>query len=362
MKSFYAQHRGLHRWLIADGAVLLLFFLLRGDRALMNALVFSVTLPLEQFLGRACAQAAFSVAEAFYALLVLSVLACLALSVRFVRHAEHKRGALYRCILFFADYALSFYAAFCLLWGANYCVDDFCDKSGIFPEPVSCEDLFTVTERFTRELSAAADTVARDESGVFAAEREALFADAVSSYAALFDEFPFLAMTDLTPKSFHFSKILSALGFTGFYFPFTGEANVNTDFPPALLPATMLHEMTHQRGIASEQQCNFLAILAATRSQSPAYRYSGYLMGYIYLSNALYRADYDAWLALRETLPNGAKNDLDAHNAYWKQHKGWTAKAAQGLNNRMIVSYGDELGVQSYGAVVDLLVKYFAQR
>ncbi|MGM9574211.1 MAG: hypothetical protein ACI3VJ_07305 [Hominicoprocola sp.] len=63
MKVFLAKNKGLHRWLLADGVVLLLFFALRQSRALMNALVFRVTLPLEQFIGRMCSCVPFSVAE-----------------------------------------------------------------------------------------------------------------------------------------------------------------------------------------------------------------------------------------------------------------------------------------------------------
>ena len=55
MKAFYRENKGLHRWLFACGAVLVLFSLLREGRAAMNALVYGITLPLEQLFGRACA-------------------------------------------------------------------------------------------------------------------------------------------------------------------------------------------------------------------------------------------------------------------------------------------------------------------
>ncbi len=66
---------------------------------------------------------------------------------------------------------------------------------------------------------------------------------------------------------------------------------MNTDSPSAFLPATVCHEMAHQRGITAEEECNFIGILAAIRSDSAAYRYSGWLTGFGYLSNALYSAD-----------------------------------------------------------------------
>ena len=53
MKTLYRDNKGLHRWLFACGAVLVLFYLIRGNRAAVNFWVYSVTLPFEQFLGRA---------------------------------------------------------------------------------------------------------------------------------------------------------------------------------------------------------------------------------------------------------------------------------------------------------------------
>ena len=359
MKAFLSKNKGLHRWLLADGVVLLLFFALRGNRALMNALVFRVTLPFEQLLGRLCAHVPFSVAGLFYILLVLDTLVCLVLAVRYCIRSGRKGYAVYRSVLFFVDFALSVYAAFCLLWGANYCVDDFCDRSGIAPEPVAVEDLARVTEYFAGQLTAYADAVPRDESGVFCADRAEIIAAAPAVYTGLYEEFPFLAAQDLTPKPFFLSKIMSYMDFTGFYFPFTGEANLNADFPPVLLPATALHEMTHQRGYSSEQQCNFVAILAALRADSDIYRYSGAMLGYIHLGNALYRADRDRWLEVYQSLSDAVIADFACNNAYWAQFEGPTAEVTQKLNDSMIRSYGDPLGTQSYGAVVDLLVKYY---
>lgn len=359
MKTFYRKHKGLHRWLLADGVVLLLFFALRRSRAAMNALVFGVTLPLEQFLGQLCAHVPFSVAGVCYILLALNVLACLVLAVRYVARSAHKGDALYRTALLFADCALTLYAVFCLLWGANYAADSFCDRAQLYPEPVAYDDLLRVTQHFADELAACADDVARDENGLFIADRAAILADAPAVYTSLYGEFPFLDTQNLAPKPFFFSKTMSYMDFTGFYFPFIGESNVNIDSPVSALPVTALHEMTHQRGYSSEQQCNFLAVLAATEADDPVYRYSGCYMGYIYLSNALYRVDYDAWLAIRDALPENVRRDLAYNNAYWARFDGPTATVTQKLNDAMIRSYGDSLGVQSYGAVVDLLVKYY---
>ena len=359
MKTFYLCHKGLHRWLLVNAAVLLLFFLLCGHRAVMNALAARVTLPFERAMAALCALVPFSVAELCYVLLVIGAAVFLVRSFLRIRRAEHKGQAAYRRALTLVNVALSIYAAFCLLWGTNYYIDDFCDRSGIKPAPVAYEDLVRVTRYFADGVSACAEDVPRNADGTFAVPREDILACATEIYGPLYDEFPFLCIPEHAPKPMFFSRFMSAMNFTGFYFPYTGEANLNMDFPAATLPATVAHELAHRRGIASEQQCNFISILACTRSDNAAYRYAGWLSGYIHLSNALYRVNPELWREIRAGLPESVQADLHAANEYWAQFEGAPAKVSNKVYDGMLKSYGDTLGMQSYGAVVDLLVVYY---
>ena len=224
---------------------------------------------------------------------------------------------------------------------------------------VSAEALERVTVYFAEVLADAADEVPRDETGVCQLDRKAVLAGAASAYDGIYEEFPFLRMETGGVKPFGCSSALSVLRFTGFYFPFTGEANVNMDSPSAYLPATVCHEMAHQRGIISEQECNFVGILAATRSDDPAYRYAGWLEGYVYLSNALYRSDPERCLAIRETLPEEVRADLRADSAYWARFRGPVSQVSETVYDVFLKTNGDENGVRSYGMVTDLLVTYF---
>ena len=360
MRSFLRYFRRLHLWLLVNLALIAAFFLCSARADWMTLLAEHVSMPAERALGRLWSVAPFSVAELLYILVcALATVYVLASLVR-VAKAEYKREEAYRRLLVFLNAMLSLYVAFCLLWGVNYYAADFCDKSGIHPAPVAREDLLAVTRLFAEQTALCYDRVARDGSGEYAVSRQETLDLAPTLYEGLYGEFPFLYIAvDPKPKPVYFSRVMSALDTTGFYSPFTGESSLNMDFPAATFPFTVAHELAHRRGGASEQQCNFLAVLASLASDDPAYRYSGALTAYIHLSNALYTVAPEEWLEIRLSLPAEVEADLRAANAYWDQYKGAVREASNKAYDAMLKSYGDELGMRSYGAVVDLLVAYY---
>lgn len=361
MRGFLRTFRKLHIWLLFNAAALALFFAFRGERRVMTAVSERFSMPLERVLGRLWAYAPFSGAELCYALAIVFFAVFVIRSIVRIVHAEYKREELYRRFMRLANVLLSLYAAFCLLWGVNFYADDFCDRSGVYPEPVARETLVSVTRFFAEQAARSADAVERDADGTYAVPRQATLDLAPSLYEGMYDEFPFLRIAvDPAPKKIFFSRVMSAMDVTGLYFPFTGESSLNMDFPAATFPFTVAHELAHRRGIASEQQCNFLGVLAAVRSDDPAYQYSGWLTGFIHLSNALYTASPEDWYEIRINLPAEVEADLRAANDYWARYENKPVSNASGkAYDAMLKSYGDELGMQSYGAVVDLLVAYF---
>ena len=360
MKAFFLRHKKLHLWLLADGVLLAAFLSLRGNRPAMTVLAAAMG-AVRRGVGRICCLTTVSVMEVLCALLVVLAAAYAAWNVLAVARARGRRGGrAYSALLGAVCAGLTIYIGFCYFWGVNYYVDSFQDQSGIYAQKVAAEDLEAVTRYFADRLNETAGQVERDGSGLFAVSQQEIFDRSVHAYDETAKQFPFLAFVDQPPKAVHFSRLMSRMDFTGVYCPFTGESNVNVDSPTCLLPSTIAHELAHQRGIASEQECNFLAILSSTTCGDAAYAYSGWLLGYIYLGNALYGENPELWEPVYQSLAEPVRLDLADNNAYWRQFQDSAVKQASNkVYDSFLKGYGEEQGLKSYGTVVDLLVVYY---
>lgn len=92
----------------------------------------------------------------------------------------------------------------------------------------------------------------------------------------------------------------------------------------------------------------------------PVFQYSGWLMGLIQLCNALYAVSPDLWnqIAAASFTPE-LSTDWEDNNAYWRALESPVEEAAAQTFDTFLKSNGQDLGIQSYGACVDLLVTWF---
>jgi hypothetical protein len=163
-------------------------------------------------------------------------------------------------------------------------------------------------------------------------------------------------------KPVYFSTVMSDLGISGIYSFFTGEANVNVEYPDYCLPFTSAHELAHQRGICRENEANFVAFLVCISSDDDYIRYSGYLGMYEYLASALYRTDTDLYNEALKSVPKAAIYDMIASSKVYEQHKDSPlGRINERLNDAYLKANGTE-GVVSYGYVVRLAVGYYKEQ
>lgn len=321
----------------------------------------TIYLFLVNTLGRIMGTAPFSVAEICLYLL----LAALAVSIVFCA-GKIMKGAKAGTVLFswfsgviLAAGSLAFlYTAGC---GINYHRRSFSSEEGIVTSSYSAEELNQVCIWLTAEVNAASEAVPRDDAGVMildGPEGEG----AVAAMENLSETFPSLKGYYPQPKKLILSEILSYQGLTGIYSPFTVEANYNGDMTPYNIPFTACHELSHLRGFMEEREANFIAFLACIGSDRADFRYSGYLSGWTYCMNALYRADQEAWRTTRALLDERIEADVTVNSEFWDSYEGIISETADRVNDTYLRANGQADGVQSYDRMVDLIVAYFRDR
>ena len=315
--------------------------------------------PVHRFLSVACSHVKFSVAEVVVGVFAVWVIFYLMSQIYFLIRKDHRMRRLALLAVTVLCVCLTIYAMFCVLWGIYYYGDDFATQSGLDAGPIAVDELRAVTVYFASMANEYSKLVPRDENGVCCFDREAVLERSDEVYAIAEKMYPCLEAPDIRAKGVHFSKIVSYIDFTGFFFPFTAEANVNTDFPTSLFPSTVAHELAHQRGVAKEQEANFCAVLSSLEYGDPEYVYSASLLAYTHLGNALYKVDRKAYSAIYSSLSEEVLTDFKANREYWKLFDTKVRKVYNTVYQNFLYSFDQSDGLRSYGKCVDLLVHYY---
>lgn len=242
--------------------------------------------------------------------------------------------------------------------GINYRRISFSQISGIETGPYTFDELKEVCVWLTDEVNRRAFDVERNADGIMVLEAPEGKA-AVAAMNRLGEIYPALAGYYPQPKGLIVSEILSYQKLSGIYSPFTVEANYNQDMTDYNIPFTACHELSHLRGFMQEEEANFIAFLACNVSERTDFQYSGYLLGWIYATNALYAADKDAWNEVCDSLEPQVYVDLTANNTFWKSYEGTVSKVSSKVNDTYLKANGQKDGVFSYNRLVDLLIVYY---
>lgn len=240
--------------------------------------------------------------------------------------------------------------------GINYYAKSFSAISDIPVQKSSADELYELCLYLMEEIEANQTTASyRDDPAAWKRE-------GVASMKALGETYPALKGYYPMPKEVMVSRILSVQQLSGIYAPFTIEANYNGEIPDYNIPFTICHELSHLRGFMREDEANFIGYLACTGSENQAFRYSGYLLGWIHASNALARVDLERYMDLYAAVGEQMRSDLAENSAFWRQYDGVVAEISNQMNDTYLKMNSQHDGVQSYGRMVDLMLSYYRQR
>ncbi len=303
----------------------------------------------------------FSVSEwGLYLLLLAALWYKIAWIFRCVRREETWR----RCLKDLAGTSLLAAALLVCVYtvncGVNYYRQPFSSYLDLEIRESSVEELEQLCAFLAEQVQETSQEL-KDRQGTIqpdGAARAGFPQQARADMAALGQRYPQLSGYYPLPKPVALSQILSVQSLSGVYSPFTIEANYNDDMTAYNIPHTACHELSHLKGFMREEEANFIGYLACIGSESAYSRYSGYLSGFIYADNALYRQDPERAAQLQAGLPQEVRQDMQANNAFWKRYEGRVSEAATRVNDTYLKVNSQAEGVKSYGRVVDLMLAY----
>ena len=253
------------------------------------------------------------------------------------------------------------YDIFLLLWGLNYRYNRLYAAFGISQAPYSVAELGrlcdTLVDRVNRQhmLLAGNDTAAVAQSPAYGTIKK----QAIADYKRMAQSNAHFRYAPASVKPSMFGYLMNYAGVTGYYNPFTGEAQINTTPPAVALPFTTCHEMAHQLGYAAEDDANFISYMVTASSDDLYFRYSANFSLLLYALNQLsFKQPRQADSLWNKQLSVGVRQDYTAYFAFYEKFRTRFKPLLDQAYDQYLKANEQAEGIRSYRGVVALLLSY----
>ena len=216
----------------------------------------------------------FSLGDVLYVILGVGiVIELIRLAIALFQHIS--RSILFGFLLRWCRSLMWIYIVFNCFWGLNYYRSGITAQLQLEPYRYCKEEVVLLTDSLIQKVNEYRRQI--PDTGLPQKPLYQIKQEAKNSYSHAAQQFSFLAYHPVALKNSLYSKLGMYLGITGYYNPFSGEAQYRNDIPAVLLPYVMCHEIGHQIGYASESEANFAGYLSCSSSTDPYFLYSVYL-------------------------------------------------------------------------------------
>lgn len=295
-----------------------------------------------------------SLGDIFYAAIGIRILVGIYTFSKAAIKKQLTKQIILKGVASFVKLLLWIFIIFNFIWGLNY------NRQGIAHQLKINNDVYTKDEvkALTCELIDKVNTTRKliDTKELPNPSFETIFKQSAQLYQLKSAEQPFLKYAAPSIKTSLYSSFSHYVGFTGYYNPFSGEAQVTTDMPKILAPYVACHEIAHQLGYASEDEANFVGYLTCSSSNDAYFRYSVYLDLYKYAAMELWMMDNTethGW-----ELDSLVRKDLKDIRTFFAKKRNHVAPVMSQLYSGYLKANQQSRGVESYNDVVGLLIAY----
>ncbi len=300
----------------------------------------------------------FSAGEIFVILVILGAIAGL---VCLILYVKHRKGSRFRAFLNGFSWGVAGASAIFFLVTVNcllgYSRTPFSVYSGLTLGEYTSDELKGLTLYLVEKANAAVKEAELDKDG--RPVKPENFGDlACECMEKAAEKYPVLENYYPRPKAVLASEVMSSFNLAGIFFPVTVEANYNQSMPVSSQGFTACHELSHLSGFMREDEANYIAFIACRESDSPYFRYSGYLDALTYALNAYRTAASDEeYYSVTAMIDPVILSEYNYRNEYWAPfRKKVTYKVSSTVNDAYLKANNQTDGAKSYGRVVDLML------
>ena len=299
----------------------------------------------------------FSMGDIFYPLMGFLALRWIYFNIHRVR-TEPRRFAI--------DIAATVsvvYFMFNMLWGFNYYRVPLHTTLEL-DRDYTTEELIETTQRLIAKSNEMHRSLGYDDTVKIELpySQKEIFAKTLNGYENLAKEFPNLAYTPKSIKKSGWSLGLTYMGYSGYYNPFSGEAQVNNLIKTYKFPVVACHEQAHQIGYAAENEANFIATLATLHNDDPYIQYTGYIFALRYCINEIARRDIDQYNSIIETVNPGILTSYKEMRDFWASYQNPLEDLSKGFWDQFLKANNQSKGIMSYSYMVALVVNYWEDK
>ncbi|MGM9645967.1 MAG: DUF3810 domain-containing protein [Eubacteriales bacterium] len=339
-----------------------LYLCYRNSAAFADFFNYHMSAPFRALISSLTTIFPFSVAETAIILspLILALLIYLA-----VKSAKKGTKASLRYIFTLLSAICCIFISFVWTYSSGFYTTSIDKKLGMEDRKISKEELYDTAVILTERLNELSDKIVYSTSGssIMPYSYDELSDKICDSYDGIASEYKIIRNFTSRAKPILLSEPFTYTHISGVYSYITGESNINVNYPDFIVASSAAHELAHQRGIARENEANFIAFLACITSDDDFLKYSGYLDVYGYVTNALYSADYELYKEVYAMLDPGVRNDLRSYWHFFQKYQDSAAsQVTDKINDSYLQSNGQTEGSKSYGMVTDLVCVYLLGR
>lgn len=321
-----------------------------------------LSLPARKVLAQLSSIVPFSITET---LLFASPLLIIIVYTRGIKNAKISTKDTIRFFAKIFSIILFIFITFVWTYSSGFHNSTIDKKLNLNVEELSEEDIYDASLTIIASLNNLSDEVTYDSTGasVMPYGYYKLSAKICEAYDKYENEYGAIINFNSIVKPIILSEPMTYTHISGIYTFYTGESNININYPDFVVASSATHEMAHQRGVARENEANFVSFVVMTGSDDAFLRYSAYLDVYSTVINALYSADKDLYYEAVSMLDMKVKKDLESYSSFFDKYRDSVASEVTGnLNDSYLQANGQKEGTKSYGMIVDLTVAYLKSK